>query len=630
MVLFAAFSVQAQQNFTYEPANPKAGDMITVTYVPAGDLANTMGNIEAEIFISNTSERKAEDLPLKKSKKKYTATISTDTSTTFIQFAFHVDEKFDNNAGAGYYIQLTDGSKIKKGSNVSLAQYHQYYWRESGGEKNEEKALAALEREYEAYPAQRKNTIWDYYSALKAVKGDVSSEVQKEIESALKNGLISKEDYQMVQTLYSFNKLNEQSKFIEKLKWEKFPSEFEKEILVSKYKNESDPAKKDALFATIQKNVRENPEWKSFAWIVADGQSAKASAYSKEKNWDNYFKAIEAIDDKRVAARNLNSLAWSLQENSTDLEVAEKASKIAVDFTRGEMTNIPADRPRYYTAKQWANSRKYSYAQYADTYAMVLYRLGKYNEGFAIAKEAAIDILKAKDADQNTTYALLAEKTLPPAEAKAALEKFVKDGASTASMKDMLKKMYVAEKKSEEGFDTYVSNLEKEMYLKMIEHIKKSMINEPGPQYTLKDLQGNSVSAKDLQGKVVIIDFWATWCGPCKASFPAMQKIVDKYKDNKNVSFVFINTWERGDNKVKQAADFISSNKYTFNVLMDNESTVVEQFKVDGIPAKFVLDKAGKIRFKSVGYDGSEDKLINELDAMIEMASADQGLAGSN
>lgn len=84
------------------------------------------------------------------------------------------------------------------------------------------------------------------------------------------------------------------------------------------------------------------------------------------------------------------------------------------------------------------------------------------------------------------------------------------------------------------------------------------------------------------------------------------------------------NAWERGDGKEKNAADFIAKNKYTFHVLMDNDNAVVEQFKVEGIPTKFVLDKEGKIRFKSVGFDGSDDKLINELSAMIEMAGAEK------
>ena len=99
-----------------------------------------------------------------------------------------------------------------------------------------------------------------------------------------------------------------------------------------------------------------------------------------------------------------------------------------------------------------------------------------------------------------------------------------------------------------------------------------------------------------------------------------MQKMVTKYKDDPNVKFVFVDTWETVDQKEKNAADFIASKKYDFHVLMDNDSKVVEQFKVSGIPTKFVIDKNGIIRFKAIGFSGSDDKLVSELTAMIDMA----------
>jgi thiol-disulfide isomerase/thioredoxin len=135
----------------------------------------------------------------------------------------------------------------------------------------------------------------------------------------------------------------------------------------------------------------------------------------------------------------------------------------------------------------------------------------------------------------------------------------------------------------------------------------------------LLDIAGNKVSFDDYRGKIIIIDFWATWCGPCLAPFPGMKKAVVKYENDSWVKFLFINTWERVEEKTKNAADFILKNDYPFHVLVDDENKVIEKYKVSGIPTKFIIDSEGNIRFKSIGFAGSDDKLVEELSTMISL-----------
>ena len=96
--------------------------------------------------------------------------------------------------------------------------------------------------------------------------------------------------------------------------------------------------------------------------------------------------------------------------------------------------------------------------------------------------------------------------------------------------------------------------------------------------------------------------------------------------------FLFVNTWESQetlDQRKKEVSEFIAKNKYNFNVLYDesenntpNNYVVVNNYKVTGIPTKFVIGKDGKMRFRSVGFGGGEDGLVEELSAMIDMAGS--------
>jgi thiol-disulfide isomerase/thioredoxin len=125
-----------------------------------------------------------------------------------------------------------------------------------------------------------------------------------------------------------------------------------------------------------------------------------------------------------------------------------------------------------------------------------------------------------------------------------------------------------------------------------------------------------------LKGKVVVLDFWATWCGPCKASFPAMQTAVNKYKDDANVVFLFIDTRENKEPQPMKddAAKFVKDNNYTFHVLLDEKDKIIANYNVSGIPTKFVIDPKGNVKYTSVGYNGNADELVQELSLMVENA----------
>jgi len=620
---FCVLHTFGQTNFTFSPENPKAGDVISVTYVPSGTIANTASPLNAIVYTLGSKGQTANDLDLKKSGDNYTGTVKTDTSDNFVFFSFSIDENFDNNSNNGYWIQLYDGDSLKKGANLSLSQFYQFYGRNAGLEADNDKALKYMEEEFKSDSGARKANLGSYVRLYSLVnKDEAPAMIQKEIESKIKSGLKDEDDYVTVRNFYSIAKLPQQSKLINDLIKEKFPNgKWKTNETIENFLREKDLAKKEVMLNDITSKIKNDTDWKHLESSLSYFQSALIGAYQDKQDWQGMDSAIKRFDMKGGNLAGIyNNSAWEIQKTGKNLDVAEKMSASSLDYAKKEWKNSTDKKPDYLPESQWEKNRANNYGMYADTYAMIMYKLGNYKKGFSYTEEAAVKIAKGTNPNWNDTYALLAEKVLSPKKYVKQLEQFVKDGKSTSDIKDILKRAYVKKHKSDNGYEDYMAALEKDSYLKMVADLKKEILNDAAPAFTLIDLKGDKVNIQDLKNKIVIVDFWATWCGPCKASFPEMQKMVTKYKDDPNVKFVFIDTWEKADKKEKNATDFITANKYDFHVLMDNDSKVVDRFKVSGIPTKFVIDKNGIIRFKAVGFDGSDDKLVTELSTMIDIA----------
>lgn len=269
------------------------------------------------------------------------------------------------------------------------------------------------------------------------------------------------------------------------------------------------------------------------------------------------------------------------------------------------------------------NSSKEDRLSLLDAYAQILMKKGNFQKAFIAIKECYDQTSRMTPALTANYYYLLS-KTGRYRAAFPELERIVANGLGSKELKDELKRSY-AILYPEKNVDEYVAGLNKELENKWKKEVSGRMIKVPSPNFTVRDVKGKAVSLADFKGKTIVLDFWATWCVPCKRSLPAMQMAVDKYKNDDNVKFLFIHTLEDVPNPKNAALKYFRENNFRLPLFMDLRDPntkmcpAVTAFNVQGIPAKFVIDGQGNIRFKVNGFGGANENAVAELSAMIDL-----------
>jgi thiol-disulfide isomerase/thioredoxin len=626
--ILAVAVLPAQPNFTALQLNPVyPGQNSGVEFVYNQSLSSLIRKepIKVAVYLIG-KEIKAMEPTLKHYGSNYKGSVQTDSTTNAIAFVFYAGEEKDVNANKGYVVPVYNNKKepvsgyYGAAANLWGGGMSDYFL---GIEANTGVALMVLEEGIAKDPQLKYDPefLGNYFNFLsRAKKKEAKHLITKELQLFAAKPNLSEIDYTLIAQWYDrFKEKNVADSFRNIMKttypkgnWVK--ADATNALVLSLRAKKPADEKKAQVEEFLKQNSSDNQESiKEFL------QQQVANAYVQEKNWKGLFEYAKNLTAASRASM-FNNVSWNMAEEGIEnIQEAKRMSYEATSWAENEVKAPTEKKPAMLTGLQWEEQRKRNFAMYADTYAFILYQNETYKEGLPYAKSAAT-YNKFADAEYNERYALLAEKALPASEAQKLIEGFVKSGKASAKTKAALKNIYVKEKGSDTGYAAYLTNLEEEAIIARRAEIAKGMINEPAPAFDLKDFEGNSVRLASLKGKVVVVDFWATWCGPCIASMPGMKKAQDKYKGNPNVKFLFVDTWEKVDNKLQNAKDFMTKKGYDFHVLLDTEDNVVSDFKVSGIPTKFIVDGKGNIRFKAVGFDGNDDALVEELTTMIELA----------
>ncbi len=578
-------------------------------------------NIEIIIYQFTSKGLVVKEPKAKKVGSKYSCTINIDSNATCLAFGFSGEKEKDNNATNGYIIPIYNNNKQPvSGYYASAGQLYAGYGEFLFGMANTpQKNLDLLEEGLVKYPELENDA--NYYNGYLAAISSVRKAQAKEIIAAKIVSIetkpsLTEANYAILANYYARNKNKTKGDSLMSVMKAKFPAgNWIPGEIVNRFFGEKLADKKVAIYEEFNTKVSSD---KKDVNTINMMKNQIAAAYDKEKNTAMYAKWSADLPMSEKAS-GLNNKSWAMAEAGKDLQEAKKMSAEATEYAKQQSEKPTEKKPDGASTKQWKQQLDGNYAMYADTYAFILYQLGEYKEGLPYAKVGAT-FNKLKDAEYNERYAMLLAKAVPPADAKKVIEEMAKAGKATPKAKEALKEVYTKLNKSDNGFDKYLEALEVSAKEEKRVALAKSMINKPAPKFALKDWDGKEVSLESLKGKVVVVDFWATWCGPCIASMPGMKKAQEELAANHNVKFLFVDTWENVDNKLDNAKEFMKKKNYPFYVLMDNDNKMVTDFEVSGIPTKFILDKDGNIRFKSVGFEGNTDALADEVKEMVEMA----------
>ena len=267
--------------------------------------------------------------------------------------------------------------------------------------------------------------------------------------------------------------------------------------------------------------------------------------------------------------------------------------------------------------------------QKGRTFASVYLLRGQIHNDLGNLDKAEADLLKSYKysplASSVATLAEIAEKRKNPEQAiEYYLQAFVRsiettEGVERGDLRRRLSQLYTAKHGSETGLGdkllkTYdaISKDNAERLAKLEPSNPNENVSDP-LQFRLSKLNGGDVRLADYKGKVIVTNFWATWCGPCRIEMPELERVMEKYKDDKEVIFLAINT----DDDRNYVEPYVKGQKIKLPVVYANYLDA--EYRITSIPTTIVFDRQGQISFRQAGYNSRED-FVTMLSEKIEAA----------
>jgi len=609
--LLGATLALSAQSLTMEPEAPRPGKPILIR-LPA----DTAAPPHLTAYLLTGEEPEARSIQLVREGSEWSGVLTTTKATR----AIWIWQPGEGREGRGYPVPLCrPNGRPVAGAMGDLAGMYHTYVHLFGLPPDPERIMACLWEEFHRYPASKKEAaFFRLYAQAARRTGDETAlrEVRQRIETLAGQRRPSEASLQLAYDLARTTGAVEAAERLKTQIIERYPEgKLRRDELAQAFYRERDPAAQEELFQQYRA-LATKEDAATLAYFAAE--IARGYGLSDPQKFEAYE---PLVSDPRTKANLYYGLARQLSGGSLDISTREPER--ALQLARRSLQLIddartdPQFRPRYLTTAQWQTQLRQEQATYADTYALLLYESGRYSEALH-CQQQYVDTYGYVDAAATERYCRYVEQAQGAAAAEALLAQLIRNNQASDSLK-VRYRVILSDQLPADAVQQRLAELEERARENRINALRKKMTDQPAATFRLHTLKGRPVALSDLQGKVVVLDFWATWCAPCRASFPMMQQLIQEYREEA-VVFLFIDTWEDSEDPNERVAAFLQDYGYDFTVLLDDAKGVADAYGVTGLPTKVIIDEQGRIRFRSLGYGGHSEDLLDELRLMIELA----------
>ena len=614
----------SQSKLAIVPEHPKAGDRITITYIPSAggnSISDTSTSVEMVFTYSNFYELPS-TIQMDKVDDKWQTSFVLPRYGVLATFYLRSGVQRDQPAAKKHYeivVYDKNGNRVK---NSYLYESYSLSAQEGKSEGLAKKQADLLNEELKFYPdnyeAKLRLLVYQISKADEAEK-IVLRKKARDIIAAKFNEMPGDMGH-MNRTTMGYLIIGENSRLdsLRNVVKEKYPNtEAGYELRIDDIKSGLKGLEMEkALLALLKEENNSNKEFlkeahnELFAYYASKKQTEKALNHLQKLGKD---KSPYAPETFKKQARILYDNGIALDKA---IELARQSLAMADTFPITLTRYFPETGylPAFVSRDARSKSIKEVTGNLQSLIALIKLKQGKTTEAKSLMESALNSSHDAETLANAGDYYQISGNFQ---NAFDAYRMIAFDNPDDTLAFGKMTNNYFKWKGNRVGLETEINKIKEHWQQEMSKELVKEIISVAAPEFlnNIVDLKGNPVSPMLIKNKIVVLDFWATWCIPCMHEMPYLQRAYEKYSRDTNVVFMVINSGAK--NELSDAQGWWGNKKYSFPVYYNTDRSIGEKLGFNIIPATYIIDTKNNIRFKTIGFEGPV--IERKIPAAIEL-----------